>query len=81
MCGARMRWARLSPLYFVASTAALVWPLYPILGDHIEPRVLGMPWSLTYVIAIIVANTAVLIALYLSRAIDADEVPEDAPRG
>lgn len=76
-----MRWVRLSPLYFVASTAALVWPIYPLLGDHIEPRVFGLPWSLAYVIAIIALNTAVLIALYVSRAVDADEVEEGEGSG
>jgi hypothetical protein len=76
-----MRWVRLSPLYFVVSTAALVWPIYPLLGDHIEPRVFGIPWSLAYVIAIIAANTAVLVALYASRAVDADEAAEGEHRG
>lgn len=76
-----MRWARLSPLYFVASTAALVWPIYPLLGNHVEPRVLGVPWSLAYVVGIILANTGVLIALYASRAVDADEAEEDAEGG
>ena len=68
-----MRLARLSPLFFVASTAALVWPLYPWLGDHIEPRIFGVPWSLTYVLMIVVANTAMLSGLYLTRAVDAAE--------
>ncbi|MCY1059848.1 hypothetical protein [Nannocystis sp. SCPEA4] len=72
-----MRLVRLSPLYFVATTAALVWPLYPLLGDHIEPRVLGMPWSLAYVLLIILANTAVLVGLYLSRSVDAVEAEDD----
>lgn len=72
-----MRLVRLSPLYFVASTAALVWPLYPLLGDHVEPRVFGVPWSLAYVVAIILANTGVMAALYLSRAVDAVEAEDD----
>lgn len=62
------RAARLAPWYFVASTAALVWPIYPALGDAIEPRVLGLPWSLVYVLLVIAANAAVLIALYVARA-------------
>ncbi len=67
------RIARLSPLFFVGTTAALIWPLYPLLGDHIEPRVLGLPWSLAYVLAIILLNTAVLAALYVARSGDAAE--------
>lgn len=73
-----MRLARLSPLYFVASMAALVWPLYPLLGDHIEPRVFGVPWSLAYVVVVILCNFVVLVALYLTRAIDATEHEDDA---
>lgn len=73
------RLARLSPLFFVASTAALVWPIYPRLGDHVEPRVLGLPWSLVYVLAVILINTVVLTALYLARAVDSAE--EEDRRG
>lgn len=69
----------LSPLFFVATTAALVWPIYPWLGDHIEPRVLGLPWSLVYVLGVIVLNTVVLAALYAARAVDAEE--EEDRRG
>lgn len=63
-------------LLFVTTTAFLVWPLYPWLGDHIEPRVLGLPWSLVYVLVIVGINTALLTALYVARVVDADEHPE-----
>ena len=53
--------------YFVAVTGALIWPVYPALGNHIEPRVLGLPWSLTYVLAFILANALVLLWLYRSE--------------
>ena len=39
-------------------------------GDHVEPRVFGLPWSLVWVLGVIVINTAVLGALYLARAVD-----------
>jgi hypothetical protein len=68
--------ARVAPLFFVATTALLVWPLYPWLGNAVEPRVLGLPWSLTYVIAVIVLDAAVLTALYLLRVVDAEEDPD-----
>jgi hypothetical protein len=71
------RLARLSPLFFVGSTAALVWPVYPLLGDHVEPRVFGLPWSLVWVLGVIVINTAVLVALYLARAVDSAEASGD----
>ena len=71
--------ARVAPLFFVVSTAFLVWPLYPWLGDTIEPRVLGVPWSLVYVLVVIIVNAAVLTGLYLARVIDAeDEAGEGA---
>lgn len=70
------RLARLSPLFFVGTTAALVWPVYPLLGDHVEPRVFGLPWSLVWVLGVIVANTAVLVALFATRAVDAAEADE-----
>lgn len=65
--------ARVAPLFFIATTALLVWPLYPWLGNTIEPRVLGLPWSLTYVIGVILLDAAALTALYLLRVVDATE--------
>ncbi len=65
--------ARVAPLFFIATTALLVWPLYPLLGNAIEPRVFGLPWSLVYVIGVIVVDAAALTALYLLRVVDAEE--------
>ncbi len=70
--------ARVAPLFFIAMTALLVWPLYPWLGNSIEPRVFGLPWSLVYLIGIIVIDAAALTALYLLRIVDAEE---DGDRG
>ncbi len=53
--------------YFVAATLALIWPVYPWLGNRIEPRVFGLPWSLFYVLAIIFANALVLMWLHRSE--------------
>jgi hypothetical protein len=68
--------ARVAPLFFVATTALLVWPLYPWLGNTIEPRVLGLPWSLSYVIGVILIDAAALTALYWLRVVDAEEDPD-----
>jgi len=68
--------ARVAPLFFIATTALLVWPLYPWLGNTIEPRVLGLPWSLSYVIGVILIDAAALTALYLLRVVDAEEGPD-----
>lgn len=70
--------APLALLLFAATTAFLVWPLYPWLGNSIEPRVLGLPWSLAYVLIVVAVDTVALVVLYYTRAIDAEEHPEDA---
>ncbi len=72
-------WTRLGVAYFVFATALLIWPIFPALGNRIEPRVLGLPFSLVYVLAVIVANTLVLAALYRARVIDTGADP-DPPR-
>ncbi len=64
------KWTRAGVAYFAVATALLIWPLYPALGNRIEPRVFGLPFSLVYVLAVIVANTLVLAALYGARVID-----------
>lgn len=66
-------------LYFAVSTVALVWPIYPWLGNRIEPRVWGLPFSLIWVLGIITSNFCVLALLYRLRLIDDREV--DDPEG
>jgi len=73
--------ARVAPLFFLATTALLVWPLYPWLGNAIEPRVLGLPWSLVYVLLVIVVNAVALTWLYLARVIDAEDDPGEPGAG
>jgi len=65
---------RLSLAYFALATAALIWPIYPRFGDHIEPRVFGLPWSLTWILIVIACNFAVLSLLYRLRVIDDREI-------
>jgi predicted PurR-regulated permease PerM len=70
---------RLALLYFGAATAALVWPVYPWLGNRIEPRVMGLPFSLVWILGIIASNFCVLVLLYRLRLIDDLEVEESEP--
>ncbi len=64
-------WAtRASLLYFALATASLIWPIYPRFGNHIEPRVLGLPWSLVWVLLVIACNFAALALLFWLRLID-----------
>jgi hypothetical protein len=64
------RATQLSLLYFALATASLIWPIYPWIGNHIEPRVLGLPWSLVWVLIVITCNFLVLTALFRLRVID-----------
>lgn len=75
---ARRRWIHLSLGWFVLSAALLVWPLYPALGNSIEPRVAGLPWSLVYVLAVVVANAVVLAALHAAHVLGDREVDAEA---
>jgi hypothetical protein len=64
--------------WFVLSTVFLVAPVYTAIGNAIEPRVLGVPWSLVYVLLVVVANTGVLTLLYVGRKVDSAEHDEGA---
>jgi hypothetical protein len=66
---------RLAALWFLLSTALLVWPVYPWLGNHVHPRVLGLPWSLVWVLLVIAANFGALLLLYWLRVVDDAELP------
>lgn len=72
------RGTRLAVLWFLLSTAALVWPVYPWLGNRVHPRVLGLPWSLTYVLLVIAANFGVLLLLHRLRVVDDREHDDSA---
>lgn len=73
--------ARLALAWLLASTLALVWPVFPWLGNHVHPRVLGLPWSLVYVLLVIAANFVALVVLYRARVVDdrEHEAPPERP--
>lgn len=71
----------LAVLWFSLSTVMLVWPVYPWLGNHVHPRVLGLPWSLVYVLLVITANFAALLVLYRLRVVDDREVEDTETTG
>lgn len=75
MSASRSTWiGRIALVWFAISTALLVAPLYTALGNAIEPRVLGLPWSLVYILGIILVNSCVLAVLYAGRWIDHAEL-------
>ena len=55
---------RLALIGFALITIGLVWPVATLSG-RVEPFVLGMPFSLFYVAALLVASFLILLALYL----------------
>jgi hypothetical protein len=48
-------------LYALCCAAALIWPGYAWLGNRIEPYVLGVPFSLAWVVGWVVLSFAVLV--------------------
>lgn len=64
------RVAALAVGWFVVSTLLLVGPLFFWLGNHVEPRIAGLPFALVYVLGVVALNFGVLAALYVTRAID-----------
>ncbi len=54
---------RVVTLFYVALFLALLWPVYPRFAG-IEPRVLGLPFSMAYVIGGVLLSFAVLLTLF-----------------
>jgi hypothetical protein len=48
--------------FCACALAALIWPVYPALGNKIEPSVLGLPFSLAWIVAWVVASFLALVA-------------------
>lgn len=67
--------------FYLAATAGLVWPVYAAFGG-IRPELLGLPFSLVYVILWVVASFVVLLGLYSWEGRGDDGAPEGggAPR-
>lgn len=66
--------------FYLAATAGLVWPVYAFFGG-IRPRVLGLPFSLVYVVLWVVASFAVLLGLFLWERRRERESREPRPPG
>lgn len=66
----------LALLYFALATATLIWPIYPRYFDRIEPRLLGLPFSLAWILIVIAANFVAVALLYHFRLVDEREHEE-----
>lgn len=51
-------------VFFLVVLAALVWPVYSLFAD-IRPLVLGMPLSLAWVVAWVLASFVGLLSIFL----------------
>lgn len=51
-------------LFFVLVLLALTWPVYTLFSG-IRPLVLGMPFSLVYIVVVLVVSFLALLGLYL----------------
>jgi hypothetical protein len=55
---------RVVVVYFILVFAAMMWPIYPYFS-RIHPIILNIPFSLFYLVILIIASFLVLLALYL----------------
>ncbi|MFV8750080.1 hypothetical protein ACNOYE_05990 [Nannocystaceae bacterium ST9] len=69
---------RLALAWFALATATLVWPIYPRYFDSIEPRILGLPFSLAWILIVIIANFLAVALLYALHLVDDREHDEGA---
>ena len=49
--------------YFIVAALATMWPIYPFFS-RIRPMILGMPFSLAYLVFLLVASFLVLLGLF-----------------
>jgi len=52
--------------YALLCAGAMTWPGYAWFGARIEPYVLGLPWSLTWVVAWVLLSFVALVVYYVT---------------
>ena len=62
-------------LFYLLLFLAVMWPVYPRFSS-IAPRVLGMPFSLVYVVGVLILSFSGLLGLYLWEGAGRPEAPE-----
>ncbi len=58
---------RLLAAYFVVAAVGLVWPGYALIGNRVEPFVLGMPLSLAWNVGWVLLTFTVLSVFELTN--------------
>ena len=53
-------------VYAVACVLAMTWPVYAWLGNSIEPYVLGLPFSLVWVVGWVLMTFVVMVAYHVT---------------
>jgi len=53
-------------LWALVVVAALTWPVYDVLGNHVDPLVLGVPFSLAWIVGWALATFVVLSGYFLA---------------
>ena len=64
--------------FLVLIQLSLIWPIYPIVG-HIEPFILGMPFSIVWVLLCLLLSFSGLLAYFLWEEQGQDEQGQDEP--
>ncbi len=54
-------------IYFVVAFLLMIWPVYPIFS-RVRPLLLGLPFSLVYLVTVLVVSFLVILGLYLWEA-------------
>ncbi len=49
--------------YFIVAVSTTMWPIYPFFS-RIRPLILGMPFSLAYLVFLVVVSFLVMLGLY-----------------
>ena len=63
--GRTRRWPHVAlALYALACLLALVWPIYDVVANRLEPFVFGLPFSLAWIVGWALLTFAVLVAYY-----------------
>lgn len=55
-------------VYAVVCLAMVAWPGYALFGNSIEPYVLGLPFSLAWIVGWVLATFVALVLFHLSGA-------------
>lgn len=51
-------------IYFIAILLGTVWPIY-LIGNRVEPYVLGIPFSMFWIVLVLIASLGGLVHLYM----------------